>query len=150
MEVNLIDGTYELLKHFYALPAAKDSEGREVAAVRGVLGSLLGMMQAGKTYIGVATDHVIESFRNRMWPGYKTGPLMQCQGPQSTYHMASTKIRDGSTNDCGLTHPVEGRGRSTKQLDREPCHLPRLKPACMSGGFSACFSRVQSPEHRLR
>lgn len=73
MEVHLIDGTYELFRHFYALPSAKDSDGREVAAVRGVLGSLLGMMQAGTTYIGVATDHVIESFRNRMWPGYKTG-----------------------------------------------------------------------------
>ncbi len=73
MEVHLIDGTYELFRHFYALPSAKDSEGREVAAVRGVLGSLLGMMQAGTTYIGVATDHVIESFRNKMWPGYKTG-----------------------------------------------------------------------------
>jgi 5'-3' exonuclease len=73
MEVHLIDGTYELFRHFYALPPAKDSEGREVAAVRGVLGSLLGMMQAGTTYIRVATDHVIESFRNRMWPGYKTG-----------------------------------------------------------------------------
>lgn len=73
MEINLIDGTYELFRHFYALPSAKDEEGREVAAVRGVLTSLLGMMHAGKTYIGVATDHVIESFRNKMWPGYKTG-----------------------------------------------------------------------------
>jgi 5'-3' exonuclease len=73
MEVHLIDGTYELFRHFYALPSAKDSEGREVAAVRGVLGSVLSMMQAGRTYIGVATDHVIESFRNRMWSGYKTG-----------------------------------------------------------------------------
>src|SRR6202035_2272642 len=72
MEVHLIDGTYELFRHFYALPSVKDSEGREVAAVRGVLGSLLSMMQAGTTYIGVATDHVIESFRNRLWPGYKT------------------------------------------------------------------------------
>ncbi len=73
MEVQLIDGTYELFRHFYALPSAKDNHGQEVAAVRGVLGSLLGIMQAGTTYIGVATDHVIESFRNRMWPGYKTG-----------------------------------------------------------------------------
>ena len=73
VEVHLIDGTYELFRHFYALPSAKDSEGREVAAVKGVLGSLLGMMQVRVTYIGVATDHVIESFRNRMWPGYKTG-----------------------------------------------------------------------------
>jgi 5'-3' exonuclease len=72
VEVHLIDGTYELFRHFYALPSAKDSEGREVAGVRGVLASLLSMMQAGTTYIGVATDHVIESFRNRMWPGYKT------------------------------------------------------------------------------
>ena len=79
MEVHLIDGTYELFRHFYALPSAKDSEGREVAAVRGVLGSLLGMMRAGKTYIGVATDHVIESFRNRIWPEYKTGEGVEPQ-----------------------------------------------------------------------
>jgi 5'-3' exonuclease, N-terminal resolvase-like domain len=68
MEVDLIDGTYELFRHFYALPSARDSEDREVAAACGVLGLILGMMQAGRTYIG----HVIESFRNRMWPGYKT------------------------------------------------------------------------------
>ena len=73
MEVNLIDGTYELFRHFHAMPSAQDHAGQEVAAVRGVLASLLGMMQAGETHIGVATDHVIESFRNRMWPGYKTG-----------------------------------------------------------------------------
>src|ERR1700737_2319017 len=85
MEVHLIDGTYELFRHFYALPPANDSEGSDVAAVRGGLGSLLGMMQAGTTYIGVATDHVIESFRNRMWPGYKTGegiePDLKAQFP---------------------------------------------------------------------
>ncbi len=85
MEINLIDGTYELFRHFYALPSAKDSEGREVAAVRGVLTSLLGMMEAGTTYIGVATDHVVESFRNQLWPGYKTGegvePLLLSQFP---------------------------------------------------------------------
>src|SRR6516165_9626190 len=79
MEVHLIDGTYELFRHFYALPSAEDSEGREVAAVRGVLGSLLGMMRAGTTYIGVATDHVIESFRNRIWPEYKTGEGVEPQ-----------------------------------------------------------------------
>jgi 5'-3' exonuclease len=73
MQVYLIDGTYELFRHFYALPHAKDADGREVAAVRGVLGSLLGMLQRGTTHMGVATDHVIESFRNELWPGYKTG-----------------------------------------------------------------------------
>ncbi len=69
----LVDGTYELFRHFHALPRAKDADGREVAAVKGVLGSILGMIQGGVTHIGVATDHVIESFRNKLWAGYKTG-----------------------------------------------------------------------------
>jgi 5'-3' exonuclease len=73
LDVFLIDGTYELFRHFYALPSARDREGQEVGAVRGVLSSLLGMMRVNDTYIGVATDHVIESFRNQLWPGYKTG-----------------------------------------------------------------------------
>ncbi len=73
MDVHLIDGTYELFRHFFALPSARDADGREVAAVRGVIGSVLGMTSGGATHIGVATDHVIESFRNTMWPGYKTG-----------------------------------------------------------------------------
>ena len=72
MEVHLVDGTYELFRHYYALPSARDVNGREVAAVRGVLASILGMMKGGATHIGVATDHVIESFRNGLWPDYKT------------------------------------------------------------------------------
>jgi 5'-3' exonuclease len=62
-----------LFRHYYALPSARDRDGHEVAAVRGVLASVLGMIKAGSTHIAVATDHVIESFRNRLWPGYKTG-----------------------------------------------------------------------------
>jgi 5'-3' exonuclease len=73
VEVHLIDGTYELFRYFYALPSARDREGREVGAVRGVVGSVLGLINRGATHVGVATDHVIESFRNRMWRGYKTG-----------------------------------------------------------------------------
>ena len=73
MNVHLIDGTYELFRHYYAMPPAKDADGREVAAVRGVVNSVLGMITAGATHVGVATDHVIESFRNRLWRGYKTG-----------------------------------------------------------------------------
>jgi 5'-3' exonuclease len=73
VHVYLVDGTYELFRHYYALPSAKDSDGREVAAVRGVLASVLGMIKGGATHIAVATDHVIESFRNQLWPGYKTG-----------------------------------------------------------------------------
>ena len=72
MNVYLVDGTYELFRHYYALPSAKDADGREVAAVRGVLASVLGMIKNGATHIAVATDHVIESFRNKLWPGYKT------------------------------------------------------------------------------
>ena len=73
MDVYLIDGTYELFRHYYALPSARDRDGREVAAVRGVLASVLGMINGGATHVAVATDHVIESFRNDLWPGYKTG-----------------------------------------------------------------------------
>jgi len=73
MEVYLVDGTYELFRHYYALPSAKDATGREVAAVRGVVHSMLSLINSGARYLGVATDHVIESFRNDLWPGYKTG-----------------------------------------------------------------------------
>lgn len=73
MIVHLVDGTYELFRHFYALPSAKNHLGEEIAAVRGVMYSIRGLVQDGATHIGVATDHVIESFRNELWPGYKTG-----------------------------------------------------------------------------
>jgi len=69
----LIDGTYELFRHYYAVPSARDEAGLEVAAVRGVLRSVLGMIEGGATHVAVATDHVIESFRNGLWPDYKTG-----------------------------------------------------------------------------
>ncbi len=72
MDVHLIDGTYELFRYFYAVPAAADASGQEVGAVRGVLGSVLSMIERGATHIGVATDHVVESFRNDLFPGYKT------------------------------------------------------------------------------
>jgi 5'-3' exonuclease len=73
LHVHLIDGTYELFRHFYAVPSARDENGHEIGAVRGVVGSVLGMINRGATHVAVATDHVIESFRNRLWPGYKTG-----------------------------------------------------------------------------
>ena len=72
MDIYLVDGTYELFRHYYALPSARDSDGREVAAVRGVLSSVMGMIKDGASHVAVATDHVIESFRNGLWPGYKT------------------------------------------------------------------------------
>ena len=73
MEVHLVDGTYELFRHFYGAPSHRNAAGQEVAAVRGVVGSVLQLLEDGATHVGVATDHVIESFRNDLWPGYKTG-----------------------------------------------------------------------------
>jgi 5'-3' exonuclease len=62
-----------LFRHYYALPSARDQDGLEIAAVRGVVASVLGMINGGATHVAVATDHVIESFRNALWPEYKTG-----------------------------------------------------------------------------
>ena len=73
VRVFLVDGTYELFRHFFGAPPHTNSAGQEVAAVRGVVSSVLNLMEEGAAYVGVATDHVIESFRNAMWPGYKTG-----------------------------------------------------------------------------
>jgi 5'-3' exonuclease len=72
MRVHLVDGTYELFRHYYAVPPSKSADGVEVGAVRGVLRSLLFLLESGCTHLGVATDHVIESFRNDLWPGYKS------------------------------------------------------------------------------
>jgi len=72
MDVHLIDGTYELFRHFFAVPAAQDERGQEIGAVRGVLRSVLSMIEEGATHLGVATDHVVESFRNNLYAGYKT------------------------------------------------------------------------------
>ena len=83
--IHLVDGTYELFRHFYAMPSARNRDGEEIAAVRGVMYSLRGLVKDGATHIGVATDHVIESFRNNLWPGYKTGegidPALWAQFP---------------------------------------------------------------------
>src|SRR5947209_5900948 len=72
MHVHLIDGTYELFRHFFAVPSSLDAGGQEIGAVRGVVTSVLSMIEQGATHIGVATDHVVESFRNELYPGYKT------------------------------------------------------------------------------
>jgi 5'-3' exonuclease len=85
VDIYLVDGTYELFRHFYAMPTHANDRGEEVAATRGVLNSIAGMLESGITHIGVATDHVIESFRNNLWPGYKTGegvdPRLMSQFP---------------------------------------------------------------------
>jgi 5'-3' exonuclease len=72
MDVYLIDGTYELFRHFFAVPSSLDANGQEIGATRGVVASVLSMIESGATHLGVATDHVVESFRNDLYPGYKT------------------------------------------------------------------------------
>ena len=91
LDVYLVDGTYELFRHYYAVPSARDKQGREVGAVRGVLASVLGMIKGGATHIAVATDHVIESFRNQLWPGYKTSAGVEPE--------AAVRCRGGRTAD---------------------------------------------------
>jgi 5'-3' exonuclease len=76
VKVHLVDGTYELFRHHFAVPSHITAAGKEVAATRGVLGSMLQLLGDGATHIGVATDHVIESWRNDLWPGYKTSAGM--------------------------------------------------------------------------
>jgi 5'-3' exonuclease len=76
MEVYLLDGTYELFRHHFGQPSRLSSEGTEIAATRGVVSTVLAMFEGGVTHLGVATDHVVESFRNDLWPGYKTSKGM--------------------------------------------------------------------------
>jgi 5'-3' exonuclease len=96
LNIYLVDGTYELFRHYYALPSSRDKTGQEVAAVRGVLASVLGMIKSGASHIAVATDHVIESFRNELWPGYKTGegvePELLAQFPLLEQVLASAGV----------------------------------------------------------
>ncbi|HEX2699271.1 MAG TPA: 5'-3' exonuclease H3TH domain-containing protein [Acidimicrobiales bacterium] len=73
MKVHLVDGTYELFRHHYGVPGAVRAKSPRTAATRGVLSSVLTLIEEGATHVGVATDHVIESFRNDLWPGYKDG-----------------------------------------------------------------------------
>jgi 5'-3' exonuclease len=79
VQVYVVDGTYELFRHFFAVPSSADAKGQEVGAVRGVLASVLSMLEHGVTHVGVATDHVVESFRNDLYRGYKTGEGVQAE-----------------------------------------------------------------------
>src|SRR5947208_3364454 len=85
MIVHLIDGTYELFRHFYGLRRFTKGKDRPYGAVVGVLQTVLQMIENGDTYLGVATDHVIESFRNRLWPDYKTGAGIE-PGLRAQFH----------------------------------------------------------------
>jgi 5'-3' exonuclease len=89
MKVHLVDGTYELFRHFFAVPPHRVAGGLDVGAARGVLGSMISLLEEGATHVGVATDHVIESFRNDLYPGYKTG-----EGIESTLRQQFEPLED--------------------------------------------------------
>jgi len=85
MQIHLVDGTYELFRFYYAVPEHHDADGIDVGAVRGVVQSMIELLESGATHLGVATDHIVESFRNDLWAGYKTGdgidPVLFAQFP---------------------------------------------------------------------
>ncbi len=97
MEVHLVDGTYELFRYHFALPSHVTDDGQEVAATRGVVGTVLSLIEDGATHVGVATDHVIESFRNEMWADYKDGsgvdPDLTSQFPLVEEALATAGVR---------------------------------------------------------
>jgi 5'-3' exonuclease len=148
MIVHLVDGTYELFRYFFALPSHVTAEGREVSAVRGVVGSVLMMLEEGATHVGVATDHIIESFRNDLWPGYKTGagidpallsqfglleetldlagittwPMVELEADDALAAAAKTAAADPSVDEVLICTPDKDLGQcvggKVRQLDR--------------------------------
>ena len=110
MIVHLVDGTYELFRHFYGNPARHENGDRPLGAVAGVLRTVAQMLEGGATHIGVATDHVIESFRNELWPGYKTG-----EGIESAL-LVAVPSAGRSTRRNGQSRP--GRWSSSRPMTR--------------------------------
>lgn len=92
MQVHLIDGTYELFRYYFAAPSHVTDSGQEVGAIRGVLGSMIQLLEQGATHIGIATDHVIESFRNELWDDYKDGSGIE-EGIASQFHLLEDVLR---------------------------------------------------------
>lgn len=122
MDAYLVDGTYELFRHFYAVPPHENSRGEEVGATRGVLNSIAGMLESGITHIGVATDHVIESFRNNLWPGYKTGdgvdPRLLSQFPLLEESLVALGVRVWPMIELEADDALAGAARSLSKLSK--------------------------------
>ena len=112
MKVHLVDGTYELFRHFFGAPPHRNAAGNEVAAVRGVVSSVLQLLGEGATHVGVATDHVIESFRNDLWPGYKTGEGVD---PGPVVPGRATRGRPHGPGRAGLADDRARSGRRAGQ-----------------------------------
>jgi 5'-3' exonuclease len=122
MDVYLIDGTYELFRYFFAVPSAQDVNGREVGATRGVLASILSLIEHGATHLGVATDHVVESFRNELYRGYKTGegvaPALLAQFPMLEEAMDAIGVRVWPMIDFEADDALASAAARAAQADR--------------------------------
>jgi hypothetical protein len=134
LKVHLLDGTYELFRHFYAMPKQTDRDGHEVAAIVGVLGSVLGMLEGGASHLGVATDHVIESFRNDLWPGYKTSegidPELLAQNASPVIASFGCPPQREQRDEACMERPATGR--------HEPKGHPRACRGIPPMGFPVC------------
>jgi hypothetical protein len=141
LQIHLVDGTYELFRHYYALPSARDRDGCEVAAVRGVLASLLGMIREGATHIAVATDHVIESVRNRLWPGYKTGEGIEWSATLRTGIRACRAGERSQQPLCSRNSPILNRSRQTgaNGASTPPMRVPSRPLSFRNETMRCCF-----------
>lgn len=121
VQAHLVDGTYELFRYYYALPEHIAADGMDVAAARGVVGTCLTLLEEGATHVGVATDHVIESFRNDLWAGYKDGsgidPLLFAQFPVVEEALEAAGFRVWAMVDCEADDAL---GAAAAQLAEDP------------------------------
>ncbi len=122
MQVHLVDGTYELFRYYYALPSHVNGEGMEVSATRGVVGTCLSLLEEGATHVGVATDHVIESFRNDLWATYKDGsgvdPLLKAQFPLVEEALEAAGFLVWAMVDCEADDALGAAADQLKDDDR--------------------------------
>jgi 5'-3' exonuclease len=149
MQVHLVDGTYELFRHFYSPGGAHvNSAGEQIGAVRGVLRSVTSLIEEGASHLGVATDHVIESFRNELWAGYKTGegidPLLFAQFPlleDALEAMGVTvwaMVREEADDALAAAASVAA---ADERVDRVVIHTPDKDLAQCVGGPVVQFDR---------
>jgi 5'-3' exonuclease len=152
LKIFLIDGTYELFRHYYAVPSTHDADGQEVGAVHGVLSSVLGMIREGATHIGVATDHIIESFRNELWSGYKTSdgiePALWAQFPVLEKALVAMGIRTWAMveyeADDALASAAEHAAEDPRVEQVVICTPDKDLAQCVSG------NRIVQMERRTR
>jgi 5'-3' exonuclease len=152
MDVHLVDGTYELFRYFFAVPPAQDASGQEIGAVRGVASSIFSMIESGATHIGVATDHVVESFRNQLYPGYKTGegvaPELLSQFPILEEALAAMGVRVWPMIEFEADDALASAAARSQQDDRAQrifiCTPDKDLSQCVSGTRVVQLDRRQN------